>query len=580
MKNRLALFTGLAALCTGLVLVSCLSFPTSPKNDPVPVLSDNTIDSLFTLLVERVQVVNDVKSYNSFNAIDFGSLATGFNTAVAGSPSNVKANVGCMVANVMALNSSASVKKMVDSLDAYFKEVDTFYNKPVAVTKTLAVTDRGTLSSLYLAKGLQGLGSGLLVAAPQQMLVATQTPTFPRFLKLSYIQDIAQNEVIPALDKAIAAAARLEGLSVMQLLIVFDGDSTIIDKGDICMIDAAAHLVRGMLKMYTTYDYDLYTSATDQTYSWIDSFVDAINQNTLITGKRSYTLSGDTLIYKSITDMASGSYATMASISRYNYSRSGFMTIRHANHASAYADLKAVPVLITQGIAAIRAETDDQAYDLIPRTTMLDWDKDLMDMPQKMIDQGISTTLASNFQSPEALTNFVSQLLAGEYTFRETMNGRLDTLTINLAAWFQNPVTDLRTIMPRYRITTAGQDTARISNDTVTARDYYSQKTLGYYLSDSIKIQIDAARIVRRDTTSYGYVTINFTDSMRYTKSSFQIVSLTPLVYLDSAGNDLSLNIIMQQISSKTFFPYFTDYTMHGIFPNMTRAKWLKLLWR
>jgi len=49
--------------------------------------------------------------------------------------------------------------------------------------------------------------------------------------------------------------------------------------------------------------------------------------------------------------------------------------------------------------------------------------------------------------------DFVTQLLSGPYTFDETIDSTHVNLTVNLAAWFDDPVTDLRTLLPRYKWT-------------------------------------------------------------------------------------------------------------------------------
>jgi hypothetical protein len=41
-----------------------------------------------------------------------------------------------------------------------------------------------------------------------------------------------------------------------------------------------------------------------------------------------------------------------------------------------------------------------------------------------------------------------------------------------------------------------------------------------------------------------------------------------------------SLDTLEALIDAETFFPYFDDYTFHGVFPGMTRQKWLSLIWQ
>jgi hypothetical protein len=44
-------------------------------------------------------------------------------------------------------------------------------------------------------------------------------------------------------------------------------------------------------------------------------------------------------------------------------------------------------------------------------------------------------------------------------------------------------------------------------------------------------------------------------------------------------GNNADMNVD-SLTKAKSFFPYFTDYTFDGIFPDMTRQKWLDLIYQ
>ncbi len=48
----------------------------------------------------------------------------------------------------------------------------------------------------------------------------------------------------------------------------------------------------------------------------------------------------------------------------------------------------------------------------------------------------------------------------------------------------------------------------------------------------------------------------------------------------DDAGTIIPYKDISDLVKAKTFFPYFSDYTFNGIFPSMTRQKWLDLIYQ
>lgn len=51
--------------------------------------------------------------------------------------------------------------------------------------------------------------------------------------------------------------------------------------------------------------------------------------------------------------------------------------------------------------------------------------------------------------------DFVIELLTKEYTFSETIDGYDITMTVDLSKWFTNPVSDLKTLFPKYRLSQA-----------------------------------------------------------------------------------------------------------------------------
>ena len=47
----------------------------------------------------------------------------------------------------------------------------------------------------------------------------------------------------------------------------------------------------------------------------------------------------------------------------------------------------------------------------------------------------------------------------------------------------------------------------------------------------------------------------------------------------DEDGTIITDEQMEEQMNNGTFFPYFDDYTLHGVFPDMTRTKWIDLIW-
>ncbi len=567
---------------TMLFFFGCIFGPSdSDKDKDEPSKAASNADSLFTVLVERIQTLDSVESYDEFAATDFTSLKNGFSTAISGSPDNVKANVGFIVSSLLSLNTSQGIEKLADSLDKYFSAVDKNSDTvqplndipvhPVSAGKRL-------MHKAFHKEGILGLGKALAAKTSTIARAQTVKPSFPQFVTLNYIQQIAESEIAPVLDAIVPAAQRLEKLSDVTLPIIIEDngeyDTFEFDKGEVYVADAMCHLTRAFIGMFCAYDMDLYAPQT-QNYCWIDSVINSEeNDSTII------FLSNDTLyrLYKYDNAQSDIYWANMF---KYNLERSGFMTIRKQNHAKVKTDLIAVTDLVTAGIGSIRNESDNQDNDIIKMSSIGDADRNLADLKTDMLDEGVSPALANKFASPEAIAGFVKELLSGPYTFTEDFDKVHFSLKVNLAAWFDNPVNDLRTLLPKYTWTSenawiVGKEKYR--NASMTSgwdSSFYVDK---YEMPTSVRIpDSNIIRIVPEDWGTkyvvdraiYCYATL---DSSVY---------LDPLRLVDNDGIVITPEQIDLQTDQGTFFPYFNDYTFHGLFPEMTtRQAWIDMIYQ
>jgi hypothetical protein len=323
---------------------------------------------------------------------------------------------------------------------------------------------------------------------------------------------------------------------------------------------------------------NLYTPGMTN-YSWYDDIIGSTSNDSLI-----IFLSGDTLYNLNKYDNV-GSMINVAKMFKYNLERTGFMTIRKANHAKVKSDLLAVADLVKTGIKYIRNETDNQDNDIIKMSSINDADRSLVDFKSQLVNDGISPALANKFATPESIADFVTELLSGPYTFNETIDSAHVDLTVNLAAWFDNPVTDLRTLLPRYKWT---NDNAWIVTELDNA---FTSTTQGYspwnnafsvYPTATTLVRISPALIdsIRTSVWGDGESIYYLNASINYTASIDSSVYLDPLRLVDDNNIMLTNDRIDTLINQKQFFPYFTDYTFHGVFPAMTRQKWIDLIYQ
>ncbi|MBN1309556.1 MAG: carboxypeptidase regulatory-like domain-containing protein [Chitinispirillaceae bacterium] len=537
-------------------------------------------DSLVDLFINRIRSIENLEGPDELKSIDFISIRNGFEAILEIDDARMKSNIGYMLSALASLNTNPKIWKIADSLDAYF---DALYEEDDSEGEVIL------MKKAMKKGGVLTLGKALAAKTPELLLASTQKPSFPKFLTVSYVQNLIESDMIPVLIPIARAAERVEALADASMLVTVDGDAYEIDKGEVYLFDAYVHLMQAYMYMVCAYDMDLYAAPERQDYSWIDTLV-----NNEWNSRNIYSLSGDTLYEISTWEGEKKPIQTMAGLMHYNIEeRSSFLTIRRPYHANALAGLKAVPDKIKAGLASIKAETDDQENDLL-RISMIDSaEGDMLDFSGELRDEGFSASFAENFSSIDKLMNFITELLSGPYTFDETIDAKQVTITIDLPAWFDDPVTDLRTLLPHYAWTNEAEwvkaDTCSWGSPSYNRRVVYNEAaesydTLYYFYvydqdDDSVEIRIDPSLIDSTSTTDWGETIYYIGTPIRYRVSIDSSYYFDALRLADEDGAVIDNETIDQLIEQRMFFPYFDDYTFHGLFPDMTRDKWLDLIY-
>ncbi|MBN1578502.1 MAG: carboxypeptidase regulatory-like domain-containing protein [Chitinispirillaceae bacterium] len=539
-------------------------------------------DSLVNLFVERIQSIENLEGPDELKSIDFISLRNGFEAILEINDTRIKSNIGYMLSALASLNTNPKIWKIADSLDAYFDALDEDLESGSASSEGPLLMKRAMKRG-----GIATLGKALAAKTPELLLAAAQKPSFPKFLTIGYIQNLIESDLIPVIGPILEAAERIEALGDASMLVTVDGDEYEIDKGEIYLFDAYMNLMQASMYMLCVYDMDLFTAPDRQDYSWIDSLVNNDGGS-----KRMYTLSGDTLYEISSWQGEKEEILTMVSLLHYNIEQRGsFMTIRRPYHSAAFNSLKAIPAKIKAGLAAIKAETDDQENDLMKLSDVNSAEGDMLDFSGDLRDEGFSASFAENFSSIDKLMDFITSLLNGPYTFNETIDGTHITATVDLPAWFNDPVTDLRTLLPKYVWTNEAEwvkaDTFSWSSSSYNRRVVYnaaagSYDTLYYiyvYDEEGVEMKINPSLIDSIGTTEWGETIYYIGTPIRYRVSIDSSYYFDALRLTDETGAVMGNETIDELVENRMFFPYFDDYTFHGLFPGMTRGKWLDLIW-
>lgn len=363
----------------------------------------------------------------------------------------------------------------------------------------------------------------LLAESPKILVAQTKKPSFPAFMKVSFIQGIVENDIIPRLNEVVSACKRLESNNVSINLNAFDEDFE-LDIGDIYMFEAGIRLVRAALGFFITYDMDIYSPDGSNTMKWIDNLYDTYTESPCV-----YRLQGDTL--REIWLYDDTKYTeSICDVMQYNLKRSGFLCIRRENHEAVYEDLLAVPQLVKTGLESIKSETDDQEDDLITGGGIFDFEEDMADFSTEMIEEGFSSDLAKHFQSPGSLMDFITDILTNEYTFSETIDGYDITVTVNLSNWFNNPVEDLRTLYPKHRLLKG--DDRYVSMTSVW--DKYSTDDNSFYVYENDVIDIPESKIASITDDTWGGKEVILNENYSYYIIIDSTVSCMPIILIDN----------------------------------------------
>lgn len=583
MKSLLKLIT---FLFISLLLFTNFACDVSSSSDSsTTTYSDLEVDSLFNVLVERAIMLEDAEYVEDVTIINFKELADAFNAIVLQDSKNVKGNVGYIVASVLALNSNSELKKIADSLDLYFSGVDDYLSSRSDKQRTLKIArvlNREKKSS-YIRKsyddaGMTGMSIALLSRLPELVMRQSQMPSFPEFITISHIQDLIESSVIPVLNNVQQAFERLESVNG-ELIFTVEGDSVKLDKSDFYIVDAGVLLLRSGLSVFTAYDWDVYTSASDQTYSWISELIKLEDEIEYVDVTK-YSLNGDTLIttdssyYKNELEF----YQYLYDVSKYNYKRSSFLTIKRENHSKAYSDIKGAVAKLKSAVSSLENETGAQDYDLIKKVDFDELKTDFVDIEADMKEDGFSATFASNFKSPTSLLNFLETILTSSYTFNETIDNVNIEIVVDISKFFTNPIDDWKDFYPKHKVRDRDSIFEESGSNSLSnpVNAFSDNKIYIDTYADTVIIDIPENKI---ESISGNYIYLKESYSYSYYTSSSRYLYYMPIDFIDYNGNILDWDMYWEDESLGGWvLPYFDDYTINGIFPEMTRAKWTELI--
>jgi len=610
MKNlgaeKMALAGFLLTLFLILILSGCNNLPVDgeiDKNgelpalvDPAPTTPDDGIDPTkipsgaeisqcdqdaqiaYKKFIEEIHKFETINNYSEVAWATYSSIRDDFKSVLNTCPNHTLANIGYSSALLLAVNNDPEVIKAIDSLDAYF------VSPSVGAEGVSAKRNSGSPISVSGATGVK-----FLVKSPLYIEKSLANPTWPTWLTLNFFQTIVDKTVIPALNNLIASMARLEQDATTELklpVMDFDtsdvtGDSVEIDLSEIYMVDVIARLSRAGFLSFSSYNWEV-TDASGG-YGWIDDLQNVENTNGI--DSTILELRGDTLFETSKQSFWPEELSIIFSVMKNTAQSSKFGTLRSKNHAQILLDLQTIPIKLENLMAVLRAEENDQTQDVIKKADLQNLESDLPQFVSDLQRDGFTPAFADNFTSPDKILDWVELALAGPITVSWTEKTIPKNITVNLKAYYDNPVSDLKTLWPKMRwLSESEWKTPDLKADSAVDIDTWFPNGTFYWFDDScyygdgfqseiVFIGFTPEIVNSTSECQYGYSIP--TTAKKYVRQR-EVFANLPVVLLDGAGRDLDWELILK---NETFFPYFDDYTHNGLFPEMTREKWLDLLY-
>ncbi|MCK5619492.1 MAG: hypothetical protein KAJ17_08830, partial [Candidatus Krumholzibacteria bacterium] len=221
-----------------ITFIQCSDNPVDEKTCCSDFDPDET-DSLATVIFEDLgDVLADLGDMDTDDLRNqrFDEQRTEFNKVVVEDPNNAIAHLGLAIIELLELNYDEDIWEMIDSLDSWFDNGDSGGGP--------GPPPPGLVDRHHTLIGRQ---FELLVEIPMTMSYQ-MVADFPPNVTVNNIQDIIEDKVIPALNRAIGHLTTVENETDTAIRIQVDFDDgveyVIIDLGEIYLFDASLRALR------------------------------------------------------------------------------------------------------------------------------------------------------------------------------------------------------------------------------------------------------------------------------------------------------------------------------------------------
>ena len=328
--------------------------------------------------------------------IDFSEADRLYRWAIAADPSNTEAQFGSAITRLLVLALNDDVRAVQDSLNAYI-DGEAVGGVFLDYLDLVATTEAAGKLPLMTAKMTQEA-----IADP---------------LKVSDFQQTIAEDIMPAIDYSLERLQIVEGDIgfTFELTPKMQGDeyeeAREIDLGEAYMIDAQLRLLKAIFQVALAYNFDVDDNGS---YAFFDDDSD------------------ENLLWQMERLGKTGPFMTLRSPDAMREAKASILTAIDK---------------IEEGLGAIRMETDDQDDDII-----LAEDLDDLDDQIDLSDRDDFPAFFRGIRSVNTALRKAREILEGTVEIEANFDGDShtpkQTVIFDVGQFFDNPVEDLRTLLP------------------------------------------------------------------------------------------------------------------------------------
>jgi hypothetical protein len=358
-------------------------------------------------------------------------------------------------------------------------------------------------------------------------------------LTIAKIQGLIESRILTKINNAINYVTKATNASVL----INNGEEIIeIDNGEIYLFRSSLYAVQAFMQMLTLYDVDLLDS--NGSYDWLkklttENIYDEYDffEGEFYNFKRVLTQSNDTLYIRGYY----GSFTAdsiIASVVKSNIeNRSAYLKFRSGKTPEAVKQsLLNFLYDIENSYSYITSETDDQNNDLIKQFNIIDLNAQVTYLNE-------SGTINHTFINITDLINWLKSTINGT-SFQITKYDEFGVpiiFSVNIGSLFNPGIADMKTLIPYNR----WKDPATWKHEELW--DSWIDLAYGTYYDEDTQ-------------TNY--------NNVYYISYDYYFNHAEPLNFLNGPGG---------AVINPDEDIYLPDYTMHGLFPGMTRSKFFTI---